>query len=250
MYSFYKKHEVLSAVLLIILYCAGTILFSSDGSVIWSILYLAAVSAFLTLFIIKGGLSKEFGFFWPPDSRKYLYFIPLWIITTSGLWGGFVPECHGVLLASCIISMLCVGYVEELLFRGFLFKALLKECGFVPAVIVSSVSFGLAHIVNLFTGQATFLTIVQIVYAFAWGFIFTMVFYRSRSLLPCIISHALYDVSGYFNNAGQVLSWIVVGVIIAVSVVYGIWLARLPDSSAAAAGRGTDDSGSASREEN
>ncbi len=224
MCSFYKRHEVLFSIILVVAYCAGASLITG----VWSVLFLAAVSVLLPVCIVKGGHAKEFGFFWPENSRRYLYFIPLWIITTSPLWGGVVPECHGALLAVSLVLMLFVGYVEEVLFRGFLFRALLHKCGVVPAVIVSSLSFGFAHIVNLFAGQTMFTTIVQMLYSCAWGFIYAMVFYRSKSLLPCIISHALFDVFGYFNNEGQVLSWIVIGVIVAVSVVYGIYLARLP----------------------
>lgn len=238
MFSFLKKHAVLSAVLLISIYCAGTILVSSLQGLIPGLMYLASVSAVLTVLAVRGGLAFESGFLWPENCRRYLYFIPLWIITTSGLWGGLKPECEGVLLTVSVISMLGVGYIEEVLFRGFLFTSLLKKCGVVVAVIVSSVSFGLAHIVNLFAGQATLMTLVQIVYAFAWGFIYTMVFYRSGSILPCIISHILFDMAGYFNNEGQLLSWIAAGAVVVVSVVYGTYLARLPAEAAAPADAG------------
>lgn len=234
MYSFYRKHEVLFAVLLIIVYLAGSTFVSSSGRAIFSLLYLAAVSFLLTFFIVKGGFSEKYGFFWPENCRKYLYFIPLWIITTSGLWGGFVPECHGALFVFSVISMLGVGYLEELLFRGFLFKALLGAAGPVPAIIVSSLSFGLAHILNLFTGQATLMTVLQILYACAWGFVFTAAFYRSGSLFPCIISHALFDAFGYFNNESQLLSWISFGTVLVLAAVYGIWLLRLPGGAPSA----------------
>lgn len=50
-----------------------------------------------------------------------------------------------------VLSMLCVGFIEELIFRGFLFKAMAKD-GIKSAIIVSSITFGLGHIINLVNG--------------------------------------------------------------------------------------------------
>ena len=90
--------------------------------------------------------------------------------------------------------MALVGFVEEMLFRGFLFTALLKKDGPRVAVIVSAVTFGIGHIVNLLAGMATAENLLMIVFAVAWGFVFTMVYYKSGSLLPCILVHAAVDV--------------------------------------------------------
>ena len=51
-----------------------------------------------------------------------------------------------------ILSMLCVGFLEEVIFRGFLFRALAKE-NVNKAIIITSVTFGLGHILNLFNGS-------------------------------------------------------------------------------------------------
>ena len=48
--------------------------------------------------------------------------------------------------------MLCVGFFEEVIFRGLLFQALAKE-NIETAVSVSSVTFGLGHILNLLNGS-------------------------------------------------------------------------------------------------
>ena len=69
-----------------------------------------------------------------------------------------------------MISMLLIGYVEEMLFRGFLFKALIPKDGLKLSVIISSVTFGIGHIVNLFAGQANLETVIQVLFAIAWGF--------------------------------------------------------------------------------
>ena len=61
---------------------------------------------------------------------------------------------------TAVFSMILVGFVEEMIFRGFLFRALLGEDKPVVAIIVSAVTFGIGHIVNLFTGQTSLETIM------------------------------------------------------------------------------------------
>ena len=82
-----------------------------------------------------------------------LYIVPLWIITTGNLWSGIKPHYSGAGLIFAVCSMALVGFAEELIFRGFLFKAMLKDGKPIVAIIVSSVTFGMGHIINLLTGQ-------------------------------------------------------------------------------------------------
>ena len=83
--------------------------------------------------------------------------------------------------------MINVGFIEEILFRGFLFEAIEKE-SVKKAIIISTLTFGIGHIVNLFNGQDTLNTIIQIIYALSLGYLFVMIFYKSNSLVPCIIT--------------------------------------------------------------
>ena len=48
--------------------------------------------------------------------------------------------------------MLCVGFLEEVIFRGLLFTAIARN-NIKSAVIISSVTFGIGHIINLFNGS-------------------------------------------------------------------------------------------------
>lgn len=47
-----------------------------------------------------------------------------------------------------VITMAIVGYVEEIIFRGFLYKAIEKD-NVKQAIIISAATFGAGHIVNL-----------------------------------------------------------------------------------------------------
>ena len=156
-----------------------------------------------------------------------LWFIPLWIVTSINLWGGIEPHYPLPGLVYAIVSMALVGFAEELIFRGFLFQAMLKDGNVKTAVIVSSVTFGLGHILNLFTGHELGETLLQVVFAIAFGFMVTMVFDKSGSLLPCILAHSLTDVFSLFSakETSLQLNRVVYIIVIVIAVAYCFYLA-------------------------
>ncbi len=97
--------------------------------------------------------------------------------------------------------MLMVEALEELIFRGFLFKAIGKD-NIKTAIVVSSVTFGIGHIVNLINGSGAELVdnLCQVCYAVAIGFLFVVIFYKDKSLLPCIITHGVFCALSAFCN--------------------------------------------------
>ena len=68
------------------------------------------------------------------------------------------------------------------------------------AIVVSALTFGAGHIVNLLTGHTSVGTLLQVAYATAIGFAFVMVFHTSGSLWPCIVTHAVIDVTSKLSN--------------------------------------------------
>ena len=110
-----------------------------------------------------------------------------------------------------------------------LFNAMLKDDGPLPSIIVCSLTFGIGHIVNLFSGQASFDTFVQIIFAISWGVMFTMVYYKGKSILPCIIAHSLIDVLSLFGADNRATDMIFVYATIIISILYCIYLSRIKD---------------------
>lgn len=230
MKNLYEKNEVLFAVLWILVYCL--VLVPVRGNLgdesIWMTLALFVFAAGIAVFVKSNHLEEKYGLnSWPKNTGRFLYFLPMWIIVTGNLWGGIAPAYKGAAQLFAVFSMALVGYVEEMLFRGFLFKALIPKNGINTAVIISSVTFGMGHIVNLLTGQGNSETIVQIIFAVSLGFLFTMVFYKSGSLLPCIAAHSLIDVFSKFSVDSPTADWINVIVTIILAVTYSIYLCRL-----------------------
>ena len=70
------------------------------------------------------------------------------------------------------------------------------------AIIVSSLTFGIGHIINLVNGSGVDLlsNLLQVVYATAAGFMFVMIYVKSKSLMVCIISHGLFNAFSAFSS--------------------------------------------------
>ena len=230
MKQLYEKKEILFAVLWIVAYCVvlGTIRGNFGDDSIAMLIALLVFTAGIITFVKTNHLEEKYGLAgWPKDMKRYLFFIPMWILASGNIWDGFSPSLQGASLVRAALSMILVGFVEEMIFRGFLFRAMLSKDKTIVAIIVSAVTFGIGHIVNLFTGQASFETVMQIIFAISCGFILTMVCYKSGSIIPCIIAHSMIDVLSLFGTDNEIADWIYVAATILVAIVYSIYLGRL-----------------------
>ena len=229
MMKLYQKSELSFAIACIVGYVliTGNLRTLGDDSPAMAI-GLLAIACVLFLFVQRNGLLATYGLDrWANNSRQMLYFVPLWIVSSGNLWGGCSPCYQGLGLVCSIVSFALVGFVEELIFRGFLFKAMLRDGNVKTAIAISSVTFGMGHIVNLLTGHAIVETLVQIVFAVAIGFIFTMVYYKCGSLLPLILAHSIIDVFSVFAVDNVVANVLYVGVTLMTAVTYCWYLLRL-----------------------
>ena len=237
MNNLYKKNELTFAILWIVIYAVGmgTLQNSFGLDSLWHMLGLVVISAAIFLFVKKNGLMEKYGLAgWAKNSRAMLWFIPLWIFSCLNLFSGFQPDYSVPGLIYAAVSMALVGFAEELIFRGFLFKAMLKDGNVKAAIIVSSVTFGLGHILNLFTGHELIATLIQVVFAVAMGFVFTLVFYKSGSLLPGILAHSFIDVTSVLasDDGSQLVNLIAHIVVIVVSIAYCLYLGNRVETPA------------------
>ena len=139
-----------------------------------------------------------------PASR-FLWYLPLVLFASTNLWLGFDKNLPLSDMICYIISMLCVGFLEEVIFRGLLFKVLVKD-NVKTAIIISSVTFGLGHILNLFNGSGMGLVdnLLQVVGAVACGFLFVIIFHRGNTLWPCIVAHSVVNSLSVFANEANI----------------------------------------------
>ena len=169
----------------------------------------------------KYGLCKFKG-----DMKKYFYFLPVIILCSTNLWNGVTLNLSILETALYIVSMLCVGFLEELIFRGFLFRAMCKD-NVKTAIIISSVTFGIGHIVNLLNGAEFLSTILQVCYAIAIGFSFTIIVYYGGSLIPCILCHSIINSLSVFGvESGKLLDIITAIIIIVICTLYTLWIIK------------------------
>ena len=230
MLKLFKKSEILFAVFWIVLYTVsmGNLRNLGDDSP-FMLAGLIVISALMFLFVRKNGLSEYYGLSsWSENCRTMLWFLPLWIVASFNLWAGISPKYSLPGLIFAAVSMALVGFAEELIFRGFLFRAMLRDGDARTAIVVSSVTFGIGHMINLFTGHEFAETLMQVIFAIAYGFLVTMAFYKSGSLIPCILSHSLTDIFSVFANEDSpaLLNWITHAVMLAVTVIYVIYLSK------------------------
>ncbi len=189
----------------------------------------------LWVFIQKNGLRKQYGLCASPfPARQFLYYIPLMILMSRNFWNGVTVNFPFADTVCYVICMLCVGFVEEVIFRGFLFKAIARD-NVKSAIIISSVTFGLGHLLNLVNGSGATLAenLFQVTGAIVIGFLFVILFYRGGSLLPCIIAHSVINISSCFaNGTGLTLEKRMVFhlVLIGINVIYALILTKtLPE---------------------
>ena len=191
----FKKHETLITIALIIIYVvANSYTMQNFGytSVQSAIINTILSAVILTLiFLIKRVK--------PEKSKQFLYFIPLMIISLFNLRRGIHINNTTSEIIFHIITMLNVGFLEEIIMRGFLFKMMEKD-NVKRAIIVSSITFGMGHIVNLLNGADFVPTLLQVCYAIAIGYMLVMVFYKSKSLIPCIIFHGIFNALNIFST--------------------------------------------------
>ncbi len=185
------------------------------------------LSSVLFLWIKKHGLSEKYGLcLFKGNWKNYLYFTPLLLIMSTNLWNGTEMNVSFGETALYILSMLCVGFIEEVIFRGLLFEAICKSNP-KQAILISSITFGVGHVVNLLNGADILSTILQIFYASAIGFLFTVIFYKGKSLMPCIITHGIVNSLSIFSVQGtQVLNIITSAALCVISFGYALWILK------------------------
>ena len=140
----------------------------------------------------------------PPkaSSSRMLFYLPLVIIATKKVWLGFGTS----------------------------------------AIVVSSITFGLGHIVNLFnaSGQTLAETVAQIVFAVSVGFMLVTVMLKSGSIWPCVGFHMVNNALSFFENENAAIALFgsnemvliySIGISMVVAALYIAWLLHLPDKA-------------------
>lgn len=128
--------------------------------------------------------------------RGTLLYLPLAALVVMQFFRGFREDLNptGVLLI--VGLMVGVGFIEEVIFRGFLFRAILARASLTRAILISGVTFGIGHIVNLVRGYTGAEQLLQIGMAVMLGIVLALLYAVSGSIVPLIAFHALFNIGG------------------------------------------------------
>lgn len=191
MKKLYEKNELTFAIVWIVVYCVLQSLANPLNKAI-GVAY-AASAAFCVLrsvvlfaFICKNNLRKRYGLCKSPvPAWRFLFYLPLIALASGNLWNGFALNYSPAATVCRIVCMLCVGFLEEVIFRGLLFVAIAKD-NTKSAVIISSITFGIGHIINLFNGSGMDIVsnLCQIVLPSRWAFCLSQFFIAAGVCSP------------------------------------------------------------------
>jgi membrane protease YdiL (CAAX protease family) len=133
-------------------------------------------------------------------AKLMIAFIPEWsgFSASRYAWGdGSVFQ----MLTLMILTILLTPIAEEIFFRGFLFQWMATYRPIWLAVFISSIMFGVSHIIP-----------PQVIVAIFMSFFILYLYLKSGSVWPCIICHvtnnALGMILGMMSVASQLPTWL------------------------------------------
>ena len=139
-----------------------------------------------------------------PLGKLLLYGIVGSILTLAGLflaallYGGWVLDINQILPPTTwvLLHSLRPGIWEEIAWRGVILTLLLKKHSERRAILINAVLFALAHLTNLLVGQPPIVMLGQLIFVFIGTLFLGILFVKTKSLLPCIITHYAGDAFG------------------------------------------------------
>ncbi|MDD6039167.1 MAG: type II CAAX endopeptidase family protein [bacterium] len=157
-------------------------------------------------------------------AKKLYYYLPVIIVALSGFIAGIDLSGDGwKYIAASLFLTIAVGFSEEIYFRGIICE-MWKEKSTTISVFVSSVLFGVCHLMNVLGGADLKNTILQIFFAFFYGIVFAQIYIISNSILPCVILHFLHDFCSFTGaSLNPTMNTVLAAVQTVILIVYG-WM--------------------------
>lgn len=177
-----------------------------------SILYffIAALVLTLSIFICYFFRIRIRDFNWNLTPKSIIFVIILYatfkIITNIvGISNGTIHledmangKFVGGFIVNTIVNSAYPGFYEEVLYRGFLISGLKglgltdEKCNVIQAII-----FGISHAMNPIMSSGTFTWVFLLATAVQAmvGYMFGKLYFKTKSLSPCILLHGLFDVA-------------------------------------------------------
>jgi len=185
------------------------------------------ILALICLIYLKStGISKEIGLLSKSTEKAsvMLYYIPILALPFLNLFYGINTSLSPIEILFLIAMYSGVGFMEEIIFRGLMFKALTKKWNRFTVVAFISFTFAIGHIVSMIAvGLSGTDTILQIINAFIVGLLFMMVILASGNLAVCVITHILYNFLANISMVGYTHTEII-WITSVITILYSVYL--------------------------
>lgn len=221
-------HAMIWIAIYVVAVNVGDLLAEQLGFPGFTSLLLAALSIVLIIYLGVGGRLAFYGIrsVQPGTLPLTLFYLPLFAIAFVQYGKGLVPGLDLRTVAFAVLLVTAVGFVEELLFRGFLLQALRTRGTVTRAILISGVTFGLGHLVNLLRGYSLAEQALQLVAAILIGIALAYCVVLTKSILPGVVFHALFNLSGTLTNHSVWWDAVTVALMAIVMIAYILVLRR------------------------
>ncbi|SDL21886.1 CPBP family intramembrane glutamic endopeptidase [Tessaracoccus oleiagri] len=158
------------------------------------------------------------------DFQSMLLYLPLLLIVSLQFTKGFKEDLTFTAVLLIIVLMVCVGFLEELIFRGMLLRGIQRTSTLTRAIVISGVTFGIGHVVNLARGMTPLEQAIQVGFGVVLGIVLALLFVVTGTIVPLIVFHALLNISGNITLGDPTADLIMLAATTVVCVGYALYL--------------------------
>ena len=114
--------------------------------------------------------------------------------------GGAVIDAPAWKIALLLFECMCIGFFEEIAFRGVVLLRLIRRkpenrAWVFLSIVLSSVIFGLVHLINLYNSSPS-AVFMQIGYSALIGAMCSVVLIKTADIWLCIVLHGIFNFGG------------------------------------------------------
>jgi membrane protease YdiL (CAAX protease family) len=140
-----------------------------------------------------------------PFLRSLVFCLPAFLVAINNF--PFIPVITGKatingspsMIALLLLECLCIGFFEELAFRGLFLWIAEKKRGdkrwIFCSILLSSAAFGLIHLINLFE-SSPLSVLMQIGYSALIGAMCAVILLKTANIWLCVVVHGLFNFCG------------------------------------------------------